>query len=314
MMKYKAIIAGSLEFGTTRSFQKALKMYLHRSEVLYKHHLFFTAEEIFMEDNITVSIPRFVKDPIELRWWKNTINVLEYIAAFATGGNVSAWRLDNGKILEQVLIEPQGDKIAIKEFQQGREIIKEGGQMTDAMQALTRAIEKFERHAIAYERRGFVNYRLKNYSDALYDYSKSLNINPRNAEAYYGRAHVHLIDKDYEKVIADLDMATKTSIALQPLYWKSRRLKGNCHLELKQYDKAAFEYRLFTKRNFAPDDPNRKALKDVYFNYGQVLFAQGKAEEAVEAYKTSKAIENDTVSYSAAEWKRCHDQALKAMA
>lgn len=310
----KVIIAGSLEFGTARSFQKALKMYLHRAEVLYKNQLFFTAEDIFMEDSITVSIPRFVKEPIELRWWKNTLSVIEYVAAFATGGNVSLWRLDSGKILEHVVVEPKGDKIAIKEFQQGREIIREGGKMDEAMQALTRAIEKFERHALAYERRGFVNYRLKNYDDALYDYSKSININPRNAEAYYGRAHVHLMNKDTEKAIADLDMATKTSIALQPLYWKSRRLKGNCHLELEQYEKAAFEYRLFTKRNFAKDDPNRKALKDVYFNYGRVLLALDKAEEALEAIKTSKAIENQDFSYSESEWQEYHDKALEATA
>ena len=313
-MKYKAIIAGSLEFGTSRSFQKALKMYLHRSEVLYKHQLFFLPEEIFIEDGLTVTVPRFVKDPIELRWWKNTVNVLEYIAAFATGGNITCWRLDNGKILEHVVIEPEGDKIAIKEFRQGRNMINAGGQMDEAMQALTRAIQKFERHAIAYERRGFVNYRLKNYSDALYDYSKSININPRNADAYYGRAHVHLVEKDYDRAIADLDMAVKTSIALQPLYWRSRRLKGNCHMELKQYDKAAFEFRLFTKRNFAPDDSNRKALKDVYFNYGRALLEIGKASDALEAIKTSKAINNDTVSYSAAEWKKYHDKAKKAMA
>ncbi len=313
-MKYKVIIAGSLEFGTSRSFQKALKMYLHRSEVLYKHQLFFQPEDIFMEDGLTVTIPRFVKDPIELRWWKNTIDVLQYIAAFATGGTASAWRLDNGKILEHVVIEPDGDKIAIKEFQHGREIIQEGGQMNEAMQALTRAIEKFERHALAYERRGFVNYRLKNYSDALYDYSKSININPRHAESYYGRAHIHLVEKDLERAIADLDMAVKTSIALQPLYWRSRRLKGNCHMELKQYDKAAFEYRLFTKRNFAPDDSNRKALKDVYFNYGQALLGVGKAADALEAIKTSKAIENEDFSYSEKEWQEYHDKAVEATA
>ncbi len=310
----KVIIAGSLEFKTARSFQKALKMYLHRTEVLYKNQLFFQAEDIFMEDGLTVTIPRFVKEPIELRWWKNTMNVLEYIAAFATSGTMSGWRLDSGKILEHTVIEPNGDKIAIKEFQHGREIIKEGGQMSEAMQALTRAIEKFERHALAYERRGFVNYRLKNYTDALYDYSKSININPRHAEAYYGRAHVHLMDKELEKAIADLDMSVKTSIALQPLYWKSRRLKGNCHMELGQFDKAAFEYRLFTKRNFAPDDSNRKALKDVYFNYGRALLELGKAEEALEAIKTSKAIDNDHFSYSEAEWKEYHDKAREATA
>ncbi|MEM9991537.1 MAG: tetratricopeptide repeat protein [Bacteroidota bacterium] len=310
----KVIIAGSLEFGTARSFKKALEMYIHRTEVLYKHQLFFKAEDIFNEEEITVNIPRFVKEPIELRWWKNTLSALEYAADFATGGNISMWRLETGKILDQKVIEPKGDKIAIKAFQEGRQIIEVGGKMDDAMESLNRAIEKFKRHAAAYERRGFIHFSRKNYEEAYNDYSACLDITPRNADAYYGRALIHLEHGNLEQAIADLDMATKTSIALQSLYWKARHLKGNCHLTLEQYEKAAFEYRLFTKRNFAAEDPNRKALKDAYFDYGRVLLGLGKYDEALEAIKTSKDIEGQTCSYTKADWQECHDKALAACA
>lgn len=60
--------------------------------------------------------------------------------------------------------------------------------MKEAMEALTRAIAKFEQHAVAYERRGFVNFSLKNYEDALYDYNKSIKYNDAVPKPYLGRA------------------------------------------------------------------------------------------------------------------------------
>ncbi len=96
----------------------------------------------------------------------------------------------------------------------------------EASEALSKAIEKYERHALAYERRGYVNYKLKNFNDALHDFSKSIRINPNNPEPYYGSGKVKMLKNDWDGAIQDFDQAIKRSLALQPLHWLARLKKG----------------------------------------------------------------------------------------
>ena len=82
----------------------------------------------------------------------------------------------------------------------------------------------------------------------------------------------------------------KHSIALQPIYWAARRVKAECHLALKQYDKSAFEYKLFATRSFNQDDPNFKHQAKSLYNYGKVLFALGQIDAALEFFDKSLAM------------------------
>jgi Tfp pilus assembly protein PilF len=70
--------------------------------------------------------------------------------------------------------------------------------MEEASIALSNAIEKYERHAAAFERRGYVNYKLKNFNDAHYDFSKSIAINPIAPEPFYGRGKIHMIKNEWQ--------------------------------------------------------------------------------------------------------------------
>ena len=78
---------------------------------------------------------------------------------------------------------------------------------------------------------------------------------PVNPEAYLGRANTKLALKDEKGAIADFDLAIKSSIPLQPIYWKSRRLKGNALLRMGDTKAALTELRLFTLRKFKSDNP-----------------------------------------------------------
>ena len=292
IMTYKTIFSGRLEFGNARSYEKVLKMYEHRSENYYRSDILLNAEEVFDEDSTSLNVPRFITQST-LKSWKNTINLLEYVAEYAVAGDLSAWMTENGKILQHKMVEPQGDKVAVQAFLKGRELIKESGKETEAKAALSKAIEKFERHALAYERRGYVNFMLKNYEDALYDYSKSIDINPGNSEPYLGRAFVKIAKDDYPGAIADLENAIKKSIPLQPIYWKARRIKADCHMKLEEYDKVVFELKLFLKRNFSTDNPNYKWRKRAYFNYGKALLEQEAYAEAIQAFNAAQKIEGN---------------------
>ncbi|MEZ4962178.1 MAG: tetratricopeptide repeat protein [Saprospiraceae bacterium] len=277
---FKTILSGCLEFGNQRSYDQVLKLFQHRVENYYRNDILIKTEEVFQESSFTLNLPRFISECPE-KSWKNTLNLLGYVAQYAIAGDLRAWIIQDGKLIEERVIEPKGDKTAIQAYLQGRELVKESGMEEEAMEALNKAIEKFERHAMAYERRGYVNFRLRNYQDAMYDFSKSIDINPNNPEAYWGRANTRAKKHDFRGAITDLDAAIKSSIPHQPIYWSSRRLKGELHLQLGEYQKAAFELKLVAKRSFDVDDPNYKWQKNALFNFGKALFELGEYSEAV---------------------------------
>jgi tetratricopeptide (TPR) repeat protein len=287
---YKTILSGCLEFGNARSYEQVLKLYQHRMENYYRNDILLTAEEVFQEETFILSIPRYITECSE-KSWKNTLNLLEYMAGYAVAGDLRAWVIQDGKIVEQRTIEPEGDKSATQAFLQARDLVKEKGMEEEAMNALNRAIEKFERNALAYERRGYVNYRLQNYNDALYDFTKSIDINPNMPDAYWGRANTKVKKNDIQGALTDLDLAIARSIPHQPIYWSARRLKGELHLKLSEFEKAIFELKLVTNRKFTEDDPNYKWQKNVLFNYGKALYEVGKYGDAVKIYDNMLSFE-----------------------
>ncbi len=299
-MTFKTIISGRLEFGTPRSFEQVIKMFEHRKENYYKNDILLNAEEIFIEDGCALEIPRYITQSSE-RTLQNTLNLLKQVAQFAVAGDMNAWMVDNGKVIKQGMVEPQSDKTAVKAFLRGRDLVDETGMENEAREALSRAIEKFERHALAYERRGYVNFRLRNYADALYDYNKSIDINPRKADPYFGRAFVRIAQSDYAAAIADFDKAIKFSIPLQSIYWKSRRLKADCLLNTKQYEAAVKEMGLFLKRGFKPEDSNYHWRQRVFFQYGKALMELGKYKEAAMAFDNTLNTETNREPVAEAE-------------
>lgn len=299
-MTYKTIFSGRLEFGSPRSYEKVTKMYEHRVENFYRSDILLNAEEVFDEESHSLNVPRFIAQSSD-KTWRNTINLLEYVAQFAVAGDLSAWMTDSGKVLQYKVVEPQSDKAAVQAYLTGRKLVKEAGRESEAKKALSRAIEKFERHAKAYERRGFVNFQLGNYTDALYDYNKSIDINPGAPDAYVGRAFVYLHQDDIDKAIESLSMAIKYSIPLQPIYWKARRLKGELHLNQEDFEAAIFEFRLFTKRKFLATDSNFKWRRRTFFNYGKALLGADEHQPAVEAFDNAAKLETGAGDLTDAE-------------
>lgn len=312
-MSYKVIISGQLDFYNERSYVKAIEMCKHKLEVLYKEQVLLKLEDIFDEAKCSIVIPRFVKADVERKRWVNTLSLLNYISDFTISGSIDAWLLKEGKIMQHHTIEPTSDKTIVKNYRKSREIIDKEGDTEEAIKILNKTIKKFERHALAYERRAYINYQLQNYEDAIYDYSKSISFHPHNGNAYYGRALIYMKQGELRKAIEDFDKAIRNSIAHEAIYWKSRKLKGECHIQLQEYAKAAFEFKLFTKRNFAESDPNRDALKDAFFLFGRALLESGKPDEALKALNNAKKLKVGKESFSQAEWKTYHQQAKEAV-
>lgn len=291
-MLFKIILSGHLEFGTDRTFELALNMFQQRAETYYKNDILLKPAEIFISERSMLDIPRSIINTAAEKSWRNTVHLLETISQYAIAGNVSAWKLDNGALVEHAFMEPRGDKSAVQCFLRGRELVTQG-QQTEAKDALSTAIEKYTRHALAYERRGYVNYKLGNVADALYDFTKSIDIYPHSPEAYMGRAIVNLHQKNFAAAASDLDMAIKTSIPHQPIHWRARRMKGECHVELNEFAKAEFELKLVTNKTFKAEDSNAAWQPSAFYNYGRALFGIGKYKEAFQAASKAQNLSKE---------------------
>ena len=292
-MTYKTILKGRLEFGSPRSFEKVLKMYEHRAENYYKMDILIKeAEEVFDAIAYSLSIPRFIGQASD-KTWKNTVSLLEYVAQFAVSGSLRTWLIDNETrvIHREAIIEPQSDKIAVQAYLRGRDLLSQDGKEREAFESLSKAINKYEKHSQAYERRGHVNLRLKNYKDALKDFSKSIDCDPNIADPHLGRANVQIIQNDLNSAVEDLELAIKKSIPLQAIYWKARRLKAECHMQMGDFDKAIFDLKLFTKRKFDEKNPNFMWRKKAFFDFGKALLEVGDYPDALKAFNAAAEIE-----------------------
>ena len=309
-MLHKTIIQGRIEFGTQKAYDMAVKMYVSRSEKYYKSDVLFTIEEIFFPDELALSIPRFVKQVYD-KSFRNTSALLEYIVQFGLSGILDVWQLDEGKILHFKHLEPQSDKVAVQQYIKGKSLVDLEGKEDEAINALTKAIEKYDRHAQAYERRAQVNFKLRKYHDALRDYKKCLGLDPANPYAYYGKSLVHNQNEEYEEAIDSLQMAIKKSVALQAIHWKARRLKGKLHLRLSQFEKADFELKLFAKRKFGQDNQNFHWKREVHILYGKVLIGLEKFTDAISQFEAALDLNEGHDTIPKAEILRYRGQAKK---
>ncbi len=296
----KLIFKGRFEFGNTRTYNLALHHWTTRLEVYFKTDILFKLEDIFNEEDFSMTIPQTVVVSWE-KPWVNTTKMVEDIAQFAVVGQVRAWCIDNGKLVESKILEPTSEKLAVSEFIKGRALSEEIGKEKEAAEALANAIEKYERHALAYERRGFMNFRLGNYKDASYDWSKSIDINPNNPESYYGRGKVKMLKNDWEAAAADFGQAISKSIALQPIFYRSRLSKAECLFHLKNYKEAAVELSFFLTRKARPDDPNFKHNRRGWHLYGKTLFELGDLNKAIDAFNMALSIKEGKDNSTEAE-------------
>jgi len=253
------------------------------------------------EEKLILSVPRQVTKSSD-KSWKDKISRVEYIAQFAVGGTVHAWVVVEGGIKNKANIEPSGDKAAVLEFKKGLALMKNKGQEHETIQAMDKAIKKYEKNARAYEIRGFMNIRLQNNSDALRDFSKSIKLNPSSPWPYYGKAKVKQKIEDFEGAIQELDFAVKKCIPLQSIHWRIRRMKANCYLALGDYKGALLDLKLFSKRKLADDDTiNLQWKKDVCYKYGLALSEIGEYKEAIAIFDKALEYEDQTASVSDAE-------------
>ena len=291
-MYFKTIIQGRLSFANTKSYEKVVKMFEYRAETYYKSDVLLALEDIFNRESLTLTVPRYVGNASD-KSFKNTVNLLEYCAQFAVSGSIDAWMIDEGKVIQSREIQPQSDKAAVQQFLKGDKLFGQAGKESEAIEAFNKTLETYEKHAQAYERRGYVNLHLRNYSDALYDFNKAIKLDDSIAYAYYGKAIIARHENNLEEAIVNFEHTLKKSVALQSLYWKARLRKSMCHIELEQWDKADFDLKFFTNRKFKEGSKNDNRKAQAFSLYGKVLYEKEEFDKALSALDRAVEIHHE---------------------
>ncbi len=290
-MFYKIIIQGKFYFLNRKSYDKLVGVIDKKNEVYYKNELIFKEKEYLDEENFMINIPRHVGNFTE-KVWKNSINLFESCAQFAVSGRILMWKVEEGQVLDFREIEPSGDRSAVLNFKRGKKYLDTEGKEKEAHEALTISIEKCDRNALAYERRAVVNLMLKNYKEAKEDFLKSINIDNTVSEAHLGLSKILMYEKNYDEALKHLNYSMKTSIALQPIHWQSRRGKADIFILYEEWEKAEFELKLLVSRKFKKDNPNYYWRKQDLFKDGIVKYNQYEFGEALKLFEEAMSLEN----------------------
>jgi tetratricopeptide (TPR) repeat protein len=108
----------------------------------------------------------------------------------------------------------------------------------EAVEAFTKAIELDPKDKDAYFHRGFSYNKLGDYQQAIKDFDKAIEITPKHVGAYYFRGMAYLSLENYQQSIKDLDRA----IQLNPKFWFAYFLRGDAYGKLGDYPQAIKNY------------------------------------------------------------------------
>ncbi len=116
---------------------------------------------------------------------------------------------------------------------------------------------------------GVAYYAVKNSTDAINQFSKTIELKPDYADAYYNRGGCYAKKGEYDKAIADYNEA----INLKPDYAATYNNRGGCYAEKGEYDKAIADCNKVI--NLKPD------YVEAYYNRGGCYAKKGEYDKAI---------------------------------
>jgi len=166
-------------------------------------------------------------------------------------------------------------------FYKGQSILKLGNNYEVAVENFDKAIELEPNNAETYFMRGDSQSRLKNFTAAIADFTKAEEMQPEE-KIYKKRGEVYLKNFEFAKAIEDfkkvLEFSTQNYSAYEGLAIAYANLK-NKTLALENFNKFV---ELSGEKNF-------------YGLLGEIYFALGDYEKAIEIFSESIELNKDTV-------------------
>ncbi len=149
---------------------------------------------------------------------------------------------------------------------------------TGAVADFTRAIELDPNYAVAYNNRGAAKDELKDYIGAIEDCNKAIELDPNYAMAYNNRGLAKAGLQDYRGAMADYTQA----IELDPKLALAYNNRGNAKYELKDYMGAMADYTQAIEL-----DPK---LALAYYNRGNAKYELKDYTDAIADYTQAIAL------------------------
>jgi tetratricopeptide (TPR) repeat protein len=122
-------------------------------------------------------------------------------------------------------------------FARGRSFIEQKD-YNQAVDQFTKAIQMDPRDALAYYNRGLAYVAQSEYQEAIADYTSALHLNPKNALAFYHRGIAHRHLSEFDRAIADYTRA----IRLDPRLAVAYRNRGHAFAAKGDSDRARADY------------------------------------------------------------------------
>lgn len=141
-----------------------------------------------------------------------------------------------------------------------------------ALKYLTQSIQLDPDEVAAYNNRGAAYDELKQYNQAILDYSQAIQLNPLFVEAYANRGHAYIELQQYKQAIVDY---TKT-LKLDPADAKFFNNRGFAYAKLQLYQQALDDYNQAVKLDAT------YAL--AYYNRGVARAGQQQHQYAISDY------------------------------
>lgn len=131
-------------------------------------------------------------------------------------------------------------------------------------------------------------FKLRDFSNAIANYSQAIELNPDNFDAYKQRALSKFYLAQYKDAITDFE----TTIKLNSRSVESYKYLGDAYLKLKDYNKAITSY----DAALSAPKSTKKSLDDIFFaelynNMGEAYYYLDKLPLAMQNFKN--AIENN---------------------
>jgi tetratricopeptide (TPR) repeat protein len=147
-----------------------------------------------------------------------------------------------------------------------------------ALTYFTRAVEINPNDTEAYFGRGGIYYLKGFYEEAIENYSKAIEINPWNAKMYYARGNAYTAVDFHNRAIEDYSRAIKINPEFVEAYFD----RGNAYLSQGLYDQAIADYTKAIK--IRPD------FAEAYHNRGNAYRKRELPDRAIADYNKAIAL------------------------
>jgi tetratricopeptide (TPR) repeat protein len=181
---------------------------------------------------------------------------------------------------------------------------------SEAVSDFTRSIERDPKNLDAFIYRGVANLSQKNSVEAMADFNKVITLDPKNATAYYYRGFIKYSNRNFQAAISDF---TKI-LAIQPNYQEAYFYRASAKYELKDYTGAIADFdRLLTiNPDFIDGYVYKTSAESMQKEYDKALRTVN-AGIALHPKESSLYTARANVYYNAAKFDLAVDDFIKAL-